>query len=68
MTVTVISERGLSQLSLLVWLTKYEVTPEVEVLGIMEDNELPPVDTEYHFKVLPVTVEVVKVGAISPKQ
>ena len=34
----------------------------------MEDNELPPVDTEYHFKVLPVTVEVVKVGAISPKQ
>jgi hypothetical protein len=56
-TVTTISALGLSQLLTLVWLTQYEVLPEVDVDGVgAVPLPVPPVATVYHNSPVPVAV------------
>jgi hypothetical protein len=56
-TVTTISALGPSQLLAFVWLTQYEVLPEVEVDGVGAVTlPVPPVATVYHNSPVPVAV------------
>lgn len=62
LTVTTTSALELSQ-PLVVWLTQYDVLPIAVVSGVgASELPVPPVDAEYHNKLVPVAVNGVAVA------